>query len=143
MLDTVGPTPWAQGLLFVWIILSYTVAGLIAWWRRPHNRFGPLLIATGFAAFLASLTFSSNEALLTVGQLFDLVLTPLILHVLLAFPTGRLAGRRSSGRWWRRRTRRPSASAGADAPRRATERPGRHRRAGRRRWPCSASRRCC
>ena len=86
------PKPVAQGLLFVWIILSYTSAGLIAWWRRPQSRFGPLMVATGFAAFLASLSFATYEPVFTVGQLFDLILVPLILHVLLAFPTGRLAG---------------------------------------------------
>jgi signal transduction histidine kinase len=86
------PRPVPQGLLFVWIILSYTSAGLIAWWRRPQSRFGPLMVATGFAAFLASLSFAAYEPVFTVGQLFDLILVPLILHVLLAFPTGRLAG---------------------------------------------------
>src|ERR1044072_5098712 len=35
-----APRPIPQGLLFVWIIVSYTSAGLIAWWRRPQSRFG-------------------------------------------------------------------------------------------------------
>ena len=87
------PRPVPQGFLFVWIILSYTSAGLIAWWRRSQSRFGPLMIATGFAAFLASLSFASYQPVFTVGQLLDLILAPLILHVLLAFPTGKLAGR--------------------------------------------------
>ena len=86
------PLPVAQGLLFAWIILSYTTAGLIAWWRRPESRFGPLMVATGFAAFLASLSFATYQPVFTVGQLLDLILAPLILHVLLAFPTGRLEG---------------------------------------------------
>jgi signal transduction histidine kinase len=90
---TPDPVPTVQALLFVWIILTYTTAGLVAWWRRPDSRFGPLMVVAGFAAFLSSLSFSNHQPLFTVGQLFDLVLVPLILHMLLAFPTGRLEGR--------------------------------------------------
>ena len=37
---------WQAGL-FAWIVLTYTVCGAIAWWRRPDSRFGPLMIAAG------------------------------------------------------------------------------------------------
>ena len=33
--------------LTAWVTLSYAVCGLVAWWRRPANRFGPLLIIAG------------------------------------------------------------------------------------------------
>ena len=82
-----------QGVLYVWIILTYTTAGLVAWWRRPQSRFGPLMVLIGAVTFLATLSFSDNEALFTVGQLLDVVLVALVLHVLLAFPTGQLEGR--------------------------------------------------
>jgi signal transduction histidine kinase len=85
--------PVVRGALFVWIIATYTGAGLIAWWRRPESRFGPLMIAAGFASFATSLAFSPNEVLFTIGMLFDLVPAAATMHVLLAFPTGRLAGR--------------------------------------------------
>jgi hypothetical protein len=85
--------PLVQALLFVWMILTYSTAGLVAWWRRPESRFGPLMVLAGFAAFLSSLSFSNHQLVFTVGQLFDLVLVPLILHMLLAFPTGRVEGR--------------------------------------------------
>ena len=40
--------PEVQGALMAWITLSYVSAGLIAWWRRPRNRIGPLMIGAGF-----------------------------------------------------------------------------------------------
>jgi signal transduction histidine kinase len=87
------PGVGVQGVLFVWIILTYTTSGLVAWWRRSESRFGPLMIVTGFATFLATLSFSDNAVLFTIGNSLDLVLGALVLHVLLAFPTGRLTDR--------------------------------------------------
>jgi hypothetical protein len=34
--------PWLHAGLFVWISLSYVLCGLVAWWRRPASRLGPL-----------------------------------------------------------------------------------------------------
>ena len=45
-------SPEVQGALMAWITLSYVFAGLVAWWRRPHNHLGPLMIAAGFGVFL-------------------------------------------------------------------------------------------
>ena len=55
-------SPEVQGALMAWITLSYVFAGLVAWWRRPHNHLGPLMIAAGFGVFLASLTSSNHGA---------------------------------------------------------------------------------
>jgi hypothetical protein len=62
------------------------VCGLVAWWRRPANRFGPLLIVAGFVNFLSTLVWSSRDVLHTLGQALDLVPPVLFLHVFLAFP---------------------------------------------------------
>src|SRR3954467_8188020 len=59
-------TPLVVALLTVWLTLSYILCGLIAWWRRPASRFGPLLIAAGFTNFLASLVWSTNDVLFTI-----------------------------------------------------------------------------
>ena len=40
--------PLVIALLSNWITLSYVFCGLIAWWRRPESRFGPLMVAAGF-----------------------------------------------------------------------------------------------
>jgi hypothetical protein len=47
-----------------WITLSYVFAGLVAWWRRPHDRLRPLMIAAGFGVFVSS-PASANPALPT------------------------------------------------------------------------------
>jgi hypothetical protein len=74
--------------LTAWVTLSYVVCGLVAWWRRPANRFGPLLIIAGFVNFLSTLVWSSRDVLRTLGQALDLVPPVLFLHVFLAFPDG-------------------------------------------------------
>jgi signal transduction histidine kinase len=85
--------PAAHTALLSWIVLSYVLSGVVAWWRRPASRFGPLMILVGCTGFLSTLSWAEGGVLHTVGQAFDLVPLILILHVFLAFPTGRLAGR--------------------------------------------------
>jgi signal transduction histidine kinase len=82
-----------HGVLILWIALSYAVSGLVAWWHRPANRIGPLMVLTGFATLGSTLYWSANAVLHTVGVALDLVVLVLIVHVFLAFPTGRLHGR--------------------------------------------------
>ncbi|HEX4759187.1 MAG TPA: hypothetical protein VH256_00235, partial [Thermoleophilaceae bacterium] len=82
--------PVLQAVLLNWITLPYILAGLIAWSRRPESRFGPLMIAAGFAMFLSSLQWSDATVPYTVGLAFDLVPAALLLHLFLAFPSGKL-----------------------------------------------------
>jgi MMPL family len=74
----------------VWVILPYVFGGLIAWWRRPENRIGLLMIFAGFGTFLAMLGWSNVDALHTLGQTLNFLPPILFLHVFLAFPSGRL-----------------------------------------------------
>jgi signal transduction histidine kinase len=85
--------PGLQAALMDWITLPYIVAGVIAWARRPDSRFGPLMIAAGFAMFLSSLAWANTAVLHTIGQTCDLLPAVLFLHVFLAFPSGRLEHR--------------------------------------------------
>jgi signal transduction histidine kinase len=85
-------SPEVQGALMAWLTLSYVFAGLVAWWRRPHNHLGPLMIAAGFGVFLSSLTAANQALPFTIGVMFDLGAAVLFLHVCLAFPGGRLDG---------------------------------------------------
>jgi signal transduction histidine kinase len=82
--------PGLQAALLDWVSLPYVLGGLIAWRRRPDSRFGPLMIAAGFAMFVSSLQWTSAALPYTVGLAFDLLPPALFIHVFLAFPSGRL-----------------------------------------------------
>jgi hypothetical protein len=51
--------PGLQVALTDWITVPYILSGVIAWWRRPDSRFGPLMLGAGFVSFLTTLQ-SSN-----------------------------------------------------------------------------------
>ena len=48
------PEPGLQAALVDWITVPYILGGLVAWSRRPDSRFGPLMIAAGFAMFVST-----------------------------------------------------------------------------------------
>jgi MYXO-CTERM domain-containing protein len=85
--------PALQAALIDWITVPYVLAGLLAWWRRPDSRFGPLMVAAGFAMFLSSLQWANAPGPYTLGLAFDMVPVALFLHLFLAFPDGRLERR--------------------------------------------------
>ena len=85
--------PGIRSALLVWVVLPYVLAGLVAWWRRPESRFGPLMVTAGFATFLSALQWSNQALPYTIGLLFDLLPAVIFLHVFLAFPSGRLERR--------------------------------------------------
>jgi signal transduction histidine kinase len=70
--------------------LSYCGIGLFAWWRRPHNRFGALLTAVGFAWMLTGLTEANDPWVYTLGVYVGSLYLALVGHTLLAFPSGKL-----------------------------------------------------
>jgi signal transduction histidine kinase len=79
-----------QLVLVEWISVSYILAGLVAWFRRPESRLGVLMIAGGFAIGLSTLQFEHQAHLYTAGAVFDILPAAIFLHVFLAFPDGRL-----------------------------------------------------
>ncbi|MGW1346140.1 histidine kinase [Kribbella sp. NPDC002412] len=89
-LAAAGGTDPLHALLILWIATSYAGSGLIAWVRRPANRFGPLMIMTGFGVLASALIWSTAALPHTIGQALDLVPLVLVVHVSLAFPAGRL-----------------------------------------------------
>jgi signal transduction histidine kinase len=70
--------------------LSFIGTGVFAWWRRPLNRFGLLMCAVGFAWFLAGLVESNDATFFTIGAYLSPLYIVLVIHMVLAFPTGRL-----------------------------------------------------
>ena len=82
---------WAVfGPLVAW---SFVGTGLYASRRRPESRFGALMILLGFAWLLAPLGAAEDPWLFTLGIVFGSLWGPVLAHVLLSFPSGRLAGR--------------------------------------------------
>jgi signal transduction histidine kinase len=80
--------------IICWLVLAYSVSGLVAWRCRPGNRFGPLMVLTGFAALAGSLIWAGDGSILhTIGQALDVLPLVLIVHVFVTFPSGRLRGR--------------------------------------------------
>jgi len=84
--------PALRVLLVWWITLPYIFAGMGAWRRRPDSAFGPLMILAGFITQLSMLQWTSLPLPNTIGQLCDLLVAAVWLHIFLAYPTGRLAG---------------------------------------------------
>jgi signal transduction histidine kinase len=76
---------------------SFVGTGLFAWWRRPANRTGALMTAVGFAWFGQTLSAANSEVPFTIGIALDSLFPAVAVHLLLAFPTGRLEGR--AERW--------------------------------------------
>ncbi|WCB93693.1 hypothetical protein DSM104299_02409 [Baekduia alba] len=70
--------------------LSFCGTGVFAWLRRPHNRFGALMTAVGFAWFLSGLAEANDPWVYTLGVYVGPLYLVLVGHMLLAFPSGRL-----------------------------------------------------
>ena len=74
-------------------VFPSAASGLIALWRRPASRFGPLMVIAGFVVFAGTLQWTRADVPHTIGQAVDLLPPVLFLHVFLAFPSGRLEHR--------------------------------------------------
>jgi signal transduction histidine kinase len=75
------------------ITWSFIGTGLYAWWRRPTNRFGALMVLVGFTFVLGSLTASDDSVVFTIGVLLSSLYYVVFAQVLLAYPDGRLQER--------------------------------------------------
>src|SRR2546426_12662183 len=60
--------PGLQAGLMNWITLPYIMSGVVACWRRPDSRLGPLMIAAGFVTFLSTLSWTNADVPHTIGQ---------------------------------------------------------------------------
>ncbi len=79
-------------LLFVWVGWVSAAAGLLASWRRPTNRLGVILILLGVSWLSAGLYNCGVPALEAVGGLTATLPLAVVVHLLHAFPSGRLVG---------------------------------------------------
>src|SRR5215510_9786274 len=92
--DSIGAEvgePLVIASVFTWTTVAYILCGLLAWWRRPRSRFGPLMVWTGFVIYLDTLGWTTTDVSYSVGQAVDKVPPVLLIYAFLAFPSGRLS----------------------------------------------------
>lgn len=73
----------------------YVAAGLLAWSRRPGNRFGFLIVFAGLAILVAGMQPTGVPLLAAVSVVTATVPLAVLVHVLHAYPSGRLPSRAS------------------------------------------------
>lgn len=86
----------SRGLAASLILIAgwgFVGTGLYAWYRRPGNRTGVLLTAVGFTWFFQALESSNNAAIFAIGAIGINLPFAILIHLLVAFPSGRLEGR--------------------------------------------------
>jgi signal transduction histidine kinase len=83
--------PGLQALVAVLTGGSFIAAGLVARSRRPDNRTGLLLIAVGFTWFVSTGLMGSDDSVpWTIGLALSAIPAGFLIHLLLAYPSGRL-----------------------------------------------------
>ena len=85
-------TPVRSAAIVLVVGWSFVVAGVVALTRSP-GRFGSLLCAVGLAVPLAALGDANASIPFTVGLILGNLWIGILVHALLAFPTGRLGSR--------------------------------------------------
>jgi signal transduction histidine kinase len=85
--------PGLTTALILFVSGSFIAAGLIGWTRRPQNRTGMLMVAVGFGVLVTSLYEANDSIPFTLGALFGSLFIAAFVHLLLAYPSGRLISR--------------------------------------------------
>jgi hypothetical protein len=95
-LQIIGAAVRGDDLWPVWLFTIafwvWIAAGLSVWWLRPANRIGPLLVGGGGAVFLGGLGNVGGASLTVVGAVFATAVLAVAIHLLLAYPEGRVRG---------------------------------------------------
>lgn len=91
-----GAPAW-QPILFLSVALSYLFAGVLAWWRRPSNPLGAIMVVGCLALLIASLAITAVPVLIAAATIGATPILAVMVHLLHAFPSGRLRSRVS--RW--------------------------------------------
>ena len=91
-----------QNMTLLWAVMFFTgvfwvwiAAGVLAWWRRPDNVIGALIVVGGLTLYLGGLGNTGVGVLVAVSAVFATAPLAVTVHLLHAFPSGRLRGRLS------------------------------------------------
>ena len=81
---------WLEAVARVVTVAAPLAVGAFAL-QRPHfERFGGLLVVAGCVWFLTTLANADDSTLYSIGRVAGWMFEPLLIYLLLAFPTGRL-----------------------------------------------------
>jgi signal transduction histidine kinase len=76
------------------VVAAPMIVGLAVWDMHPDDRFARLLLATGAMFSLTALAQTSNDVLYSIGRVSVWLVIPMLLYLMLVFPSGRLVERR-------------------------------------------------
>ena len=87
--------PWSPSTIVLEVLvgLTFVASGLVARVRRPDNRTGLLMILVGLGWFGGALQASDASVPYTAGYVGSALIAALLIHLILAFPSGRLVTR--------------------------------------------------
>lgn len=88
-----APVPFWVPLAFTAVFFVWTAAGVIAWWQRPLSMVGGLLLVGAVAMFLGGVGNLGLPVLVELSTIFATLILAVTVHLLHAFPSGRLQGR--------------------------------------------------
>jgi signal transduction histidine kinase len=88
--SNVGPLWLAE--LFPAAGIVYVTAGVVAWYR-PSNRLAAIMVVGGLTIFLSTLDRFTEPVLAAIGIVLQTLILAVVVHLLLAFPSGRLRSR--------------------------------------------------
>jgi signal transduction histidine kinase len=80
-------------VVFGLLVAAPMLVGLVTWDVHPDDRFARLLIAVGATFSLTALSQTGDSALYSVGRVAVWLVVPMLLYLMLAFPSGRLVAR--------------------------------------------------
>ncbi|MCW3034857.1 MAG: integral rane sensor signal transduction histidine kinase [Actinobacteria bacterium] len=86
------PATW-RGVVDLAVGWAFLLTGFLASWRRPANRTGWLLTATGLSWYAGNLRFLGNPVAFALGAWLSELPVAVLAQLVFAFPTGRLESR--------------------------------------------------
>lgn len=90
-----APIPFWIPAAFTAVFVVWTAAGIIAWWRRPLSGTGGLLLVGAVAMFAGGVGNLGLPVLVELSTISATAILAVTVHLLHAFPSGRLQGRLS------------------------------------------------
>ena len=85
--------PRDHAAAIITVACAFVAAGAVAWWCRPYNRLGLLMMAAGFALLLRQLRYSHDALVFTLFFALGELCFALVPHSALAYPSGEIRRR--------------------------------------------------